>query len=289
MTDDELVIRHVRLCECGRVADHDGICAPTRLAAAQRLDDERDEVNAERARARHERRQRAFDAERRAALASIDGTLSLHHLAVERVAGLSAVAAGQVERSRGGSASSGAPPAQQMLDDDPRWAEHWRVIRSRLLRVHELIDEARGHGTVAGSEQLIGVEKQQRVIEQGRGLSPAAVVEELGRGIADSASVVRGDRIDAGVCVKTGLAPGSGCTCVVCRHWVRPRANCDCGICRHEATWSMPSSTAFVPVPARLRAERKAAGVCLRDGEAPRPGCACIVCRDHWPTAKWTI
>lgn len=284
---DELVIRHVRLCECGKPAGHASVCRPSRLAIAQKLDDDWLEARARQREEKHAKRERTSDAGRRTRRARLNDTLALHHSAIERATALSTVAAGSLERSRGGSASSGEPPAQQTFDDDPRWREHWRVITSRLLRVHELLDEATGHGTVTGSPVMIRAEKQRRVIEDGRGLTPIGVVEELGHYLAGSPETVRRDRREAGVCMKTGFdAPycDTKNPCVVCRHARQPRPNCDCGICRHDGAWNMPSSAAFVPVPKALRDQRKAADLCLRDGQAPRSGCPCIVCRQHWPT-----
>jgi len=40
LTDDDLKIRHVRLCQCGKPADHDSICKPGRSPAG--LDPERE-------------------------------------------------------------------------------------------------------------------------------------------------------------------------------------------------------------------------------------------------------
>ncbi len=72
----------------------------------------------------------------------------VHRHAVERQAKITPVAGGSVERSPGGGDRAG-PPAQQSLDDDPRWVETWTVIRSRLDRARELLDEAEGLGQVA--------------------------------------------------------------------------------------------------------------------------------------------
>lgn len=197
MTDDGLVIRHVRLCECGKLAGHDSICSPGRSTAGldperdvQRVDTETEELFAERRGKRFAERARTFTEERHGKRATAD-LLMLHREAIERAARLSTVGAGQTERSRGGGDPAG-PPRQQALDDDPRWREHWTVIRSRLLRVHELLDEAEGHGSVAGNLQMIGAEKDRMILSrENQGLSAQAVVDKLGTHIAGSAETVR--------------------------------------------------------------------------------------------------
>lgn len=140
---------------------------------------------------RFTRRQQQFDADRRLQRAELT-TLELHRLAIEREAKLSTVAAGNVEPSRGGSDRIG-PPRQQLLDDDPIWREHWQIIRSRLLRAHESLDEAEGLGANAVRTMLTD-EKDLEVLRKGRGLSAQAVVDLLGRDIAGSAETVRRKR-----------------------------------------------------------------------------------------------
>lgn len=197
MSDEDIKIRHVRLCDCGKPAGHDSICRPGRAVAGldperdvQRVPAEWEEQHAERRAERFAKRARTFAEERSRHRANAD-LLMLHREAVERAARLSTVGAGQTERSRGGGDPSG-PPRQQQLDDDPRWREHWTVLRSRLLRVHELLDEAEGHGTVAGNMQMIGVEKDRMILSrENQGLSAQAVVDKLGTHIAGSAETVR--------------------------------------------------------------------------------------------------
>lgn len=117
--------------------------------------------------------------------------LELHRLAAEREARLSTVAAGSVDPSRGGSDPAG-PPGQQLLDDDPVWREHWRIIRSRLERVHAKLDEAEGLAPPAQARQLLGVEKDRMIVAAScRGLSNQAVVDLLGADVAGSAETVR--------------------------------------------------------------------------------------------------
>lgn len=222
--DDDLVIRHVRLCECGKRAGHDSICRPGRAPAGldpdpevQPVDPEVEKEFARRSEGRFERRRQTFDAERRERRATTD-TFELHRHARERALVLSTVGGSAISRGAPNSESQRIGPGrQQQLDDDPRWREHWDVIRSRLGRVLDLLDEYEGHGTVAGTTQLLGVEKKKRVIRDGAGLSPLAVVEKLGRDITGSPRTVALDREEAGVCVRDGTHPHEGCRCKICR------------------------------------------------------------------------
>jgi hypothetical protein len=155
------------------------------------------ETEARRREERFEKRWLSFDASRRSERAGMTA-LELHRLAAERAARLSTVAAGNIEPSRGGGDSAGVP-AQQVLDDDPVWREHWRIIRSRLERVHEKLDEAEGIGRTAQSTRMLGVEKDRLILTQGVDLSNQAVVDLLGADIAGSAKTVERVRKAAGV------------------------------------------------------------------------------------------
>ena len=157
---------------------------------------------AERRATRWEKRKRGIDAERRERRAQMSD-LELHRHLVERYGTLSTVAAGNVEPSRGGGDGVG-PPKQQQLEDDWRWRETLTVVRSRLERAHELLDEAEGVGPVASTTTMIGEEKDKRIISDGEGLSPGAVVEKLGRDIAGSPETVRRVRKAAGRSTKDG-------------------------------------------------------------------------------------
>jgi hypothetical protein len=154
-----------------------------------------------RRRERFEKRKRGLDADRLQARAQL-GAWALHKQAVERLAKLSTVAAGSVEPSRGGSETVG-PPRQQTLDQDPAWREHWDVIRSRLLRVHEKLDEAEGLGPTA-AKTMLGVEKDREILTKGRGFTAQAVVDLLGRDIAGSAETVRRVRRKHGYSTRDG-------------------------------------------------------------------------------------
>lgn len=160
------------------------------------------DIEAERRIERWAKRKRSIDAERREHRALMS-TLELHRHAVERLGKLSAVPAGNVEPSRGGSERAG-PPAQQLLDDDYRWRDGWSVIRSRLERAHELLDEAEGVGPVASTTTMLAEEKDKRIIADGEGLSAVAVVEKLGRDIAGSPETVRRVRKAAGRSTRDG-------------------------------------------------------------------------------------
>ena len=205
VSEPDLKIRHVRLCQCGKLAEHDGICRRRHDdddRDAERVDLEWEETEARRREDRFEKRKRSLDSARRARRAGLTA-LELHRHAVERQAALSTVAAGSVQPSRGGDDPIG-PPGQQLLDDDPIWREHWRIIRSRLDRVHDKLDEAEGLGATAQQTRLLSVEKDRMVISQGRGLSPAAVVDLLGGDIAGSPETVRRIRRREGFGARDG-------------------------------------------------------------------------------------
>ena len=129
-------------------------------------------------------------AERRELRQHVD-LLVLHRQALARATAISTVPAGNIEPTRRSSDPVG-PSVQQSLEDDPRWDENWTVIRSRLMQVHELIDEAEGHGTVANTMQMLGVEKDRLILHvNNQGLRAQAVVDRLGSHIAGSVETVR--------------------------------------------------------------------------------------------------
>lgn len=204
MTDDELIIRHVRLCECGLAAGHRQVCRARTVAGldpdpdVQRVDAPTEAVITERAHGRFDRRRREFESERRQQRAGMD-TFALHRWVVEHQVALSTVAGGNIEPSRGGG-EPGGPPRQQQLDDDPRWREIWAVIRRRLEQAADLIDEAEGHSTVASTANMIGAEKDRLILDRANaGLRAQAVVDRLGSHIAGSAKTVQRVRREAGL------------------------------------------------------------------------------------------
>jgi hypothetical protein len=120
-----------------------------------------------------------------------EGCLELCRSAIQELTSISTVAAGNIAPSRGGGEPIG-PGQQQTLDDDPRWLENWTVIGTRLCQVLELIDEAKGLGTVAATNQLLGEEKDQLIVHvSNQGLRAQAVVDKLGTHIAGSVETVR--------------------------------------------------------------------------------------------------
>lgn len=158
------------------------------IGDAERPSQEWEDGEAERRRARFEKRKLGRDNERRQDRAGLT-TFQLFLLAVKREAKLSTVPAGNLEPSRGGGDRVG-PPGQQLLEDDPGWAEDWQVIRSRLLHAHEKLDEAEGLGASAVRSMLTD-EKNREILVKGRGLSARAVFDLLGRDIAGSPETVR--------------------------------------------------------------------------------------------------
>jgi hypothetical protein len=156
-------------------------------------------------RGRHEQRARRHNAERDTQRAAMS-TLQLHHHALELAVTLSTVPAGGIEKSRGGGDPQILAGSQQLLDDDPRWREHWAVIRSRLLRALALLDEHRGHGPVPNPD-MTGPEKDRLILTEGEGYSAEAVVALLGAHVAGSARTVRRVRKLAGRDPKDGRHP----------------------------------------------------------------------------------
>lgn len=201
LRDDKTIGQLARAFARYRANRAEPVGGRTELDEVERISSQAEELFSQRAAERFERRRRDFNADRTGRRA----TQTVHDLyteAVEREARLSTVPAGNVERSRGGTGPSG-PGAQQTMDDDPRWREHWTVIRSRLERVLELLDEAEGIGPIAANTTMLGAEKDKRIIAE-EGLSPLAVVEKLGRDIAGSPETVRRVRRAAGRSGKDG-------------------------------------------------------------------------------------
>lgn len=139
---------------------------------------------------RWEKRKRSLDADRRMTRAEMS-KLDLHRHAVERAGRLSTVGAGPVGRSSPNSERQmPGPPTQQQLDDDPRWRETWQVIGRRLEAAHRLLDEYEGLGATAEST-MTAMEKDRRILIEGRGHSCEAVVDLLGREFGSARTIWR--------------------------------------------------------------------------------------------------
>lgn len=195
---DGLVIRHIRLCGCGKPAGHNSVCAPGRQSPGldpdniERISQQAEAVIAERASGRFDRRKREFDSERRQHRAHMS-SLELHRWIVEHAVRLSTVAAGNIEPSpRDSTTGTPPPPRQQTLEDDPRYRENMTVIRKRLEFTADLIDEAEGHSTVASTTGMLSDEKDKLICaRENEGLRAQAVVDRLGSHIAGSARTVQ--------------------------------------------------------------------------------------------------
>ena len=212
MTDDELVIRHVRLCDCGKAAGHAGICRPPRTPTGLPADDvdppsDRWQArNAERQRARWSEQQPELRAQRSAWLRD----LTLREIVDEALAPVTAstVGAGSVEPSRGGE-GLGMPPRQQLSDDDPRV----RIAKSQLRRAAEALIrlrwEDRGWEASGSAGLMLGEHKDAEILRC-VGARPREVVGLLGAQIAGGPRTVERVREDAGDCRWCGQHWPSG-------------------------------------------------------------------------------
>lgn len=123
-------------------------------------------------------------------------TVDLHRQAIDRAAKLSTVGAAAMGQS---SPSSAHPSknlaldhsAAQLVDDDPRWRECQLVIRRRVEKLHDLLDEYEGLGSAAQTAAAMdSYDKNARILKEGRGHPCDVVVDLLGREIAGSARTV---------------------------------------------------------------------------------------------------
>ena len=221
MTDEDIKIRHVRLCECGLPADHDSVCRPGRLAAARRVDDEWLDQHSDRRAERHSRRQPGFRAERILARSRL--TISeLRALADLRAAKLSPIAAGNIAPSHGSAAHPSVNLALQAsgvnLDSDPRWRATNDTERQSLMRKHELLDEYEGLGVAQAEREISGEEKDAEIVAPHNEHLSAAEFSRQFPGYGSPSTVSRKRRwYAAGNCTFNGLPPRSGCRCPTCR------------------------------------------------------------------------
>lgn len=223
VSDDDLKIRHVRLCQCGKLADHDGVCRPGQLAAAQRIDRAWEKQNAERRAERHSRQQPGFRAERNAIRVGMS-TRELRALDDIRTAKHSPIAAGNIAPSQGSALHPSVNLALQarsvQLDSDPRWRAADDRERAALLRKHELHDEYEGLGVVQADRKLTAEEKDAAIVApHNRHLSAAEFARDH-PGYGSPSTVARKRRwFDATRCTFCGLPPPQkGCRCPTCRH-----------------------------------------------------------------------
>ncbi len=117
-------------------------------------------------------------------------TVDLHRLAVERALTMSTVKASNPEPTRGGGEPVGPPP-QAELEDDPRWRESQLIIRRRVEKLHDVLDEYEGLGSAAqAAAAMDSYDKNSRILKEGRGPPCDVVVDLLGREVAGSPRTV---------------------------------------------------------------------------------------------------
>lgn len=202
MTDDDLIVRHVRLCDCGKPAGHDSICAPPRVAAGlppddvQPIDGEALDALVRRGHRHDEKRRAELREQRIVQLRS----MSLREVVLEALSPSveSTVPAGSVEPSRGGD-GPGLPPRQQLRDDDPRV----RLAKQQLRRAAESLIRLRweDHGweSSAAATVMLGEHKDVEILRC-EGARPREVVELLGAQTAGGSRTVERVREAAGNC-----------------------------------------------------------------------------------------
>lgn len=222
---DELRIRHVRLCECGLPADHISVCQPSRLAAAQRVDEAWATEQAERRELRHAKRQPGFRSERHSARARLSNA-ELHALAGVRAAKLSPIGAGNIAPSHGAAGHPSVNLALKAgsveLGQDPRWSGAHASERRALMRKHELLDEYEGLGPASSERELSPEEKDAAIVSPEHEHLSAAEFARQFPGYGSPSTVGKKRRwFRAGFCTMSGLPPPRpGCHCPTCRHAV---------------------------------------------------------------------
>lgn len=222
MTDEQQVtIRNVRLCQCGKPAGHDSVCQPGQLAVAARVDRAWEEQNSERRSERYAKRQPVFRAERQRERDSLS-TRELHDKASARAATLSFVKAANPEWSAAGSGHPSKNLAldhsgAQMLEGDPRWDGTWRAVRAALERAHELLDEYEGLGVAAADPDITPEAKDGAIVSpENEHLSASEFARQF-PGYGAPTTISRKRRwFTGGFCTMNGLPPRSGCHCPTC-------------------------------------------------------------------------
>lgn len=193
--DDALIIRHVKLCECGQVAGHNTIC-PSNVLERKWVSEEADER-----RDRSDARKQRISNTRRATRSRLSDW-QLVEEAREGEILLSTVGAAQVGSSPHGAEIAGGraiPISTQRLDDDPRWRLAKRQLRRAAEQLLDLGDEIRGHGVAATATIMLGEHKDAEILAC-VGLKPREVVQHLGREVAGGTRTVERVREADGDC-----------------------------------------------------------------------------------------
>ena len=197
MTDDELIVRHLRLCECGKPAGHQSICWTENIGTEQRVPLVWENAHADIRRERSDARKRRVSNDRRAAMARYPDW-KLVSMARKAELLLSTVHAASLESS-GGGGSERVGPTTQLLEHDPRWYLAKRSLRQSAERLIEIADEIRGYGMAAGAINQLGEHKDAAIMEC-VGLKPREVVQHLGSAVAGGTRTVERVREAGNAC-----------------------------------------------------------------------------------------
>ena len=188
---DELAIKHLRLCECGRPAGHNSICLSNALERQWVA------VEAEQRRDHSDGRKRRISSERRA----VQAAKSDWELVEEARQGellLSTTGAATPGSGRGGE-SQRVGPSTQLLEQDPRWRLAKRQLRRAAEQLLDLEEEIRGHGIAAVATLQLGEHKDAEILRC-VGLKPREVVRHLGSEVAGGTRTVERVREAASSC-----------------------------------------------------------------------------------------
>lgn len=185
-SEDQVKVRAVRRCQCGKPADHASLCRRDRSGRdgddqIERIDRQAEERMAREAE-EHDRGRRARMARQRQERRRKMTGLELIAEVCRQMQTISTAKAGSAEMSRGGGGEWIGPARQHRLEDDPRWALTDGLIHRHAMTLAELVDEARGYGTASAASMLSAEQKNDAIRNEGHGLTAEELFFRLGPG-----------------------------------------------------------------------------------------------------------